>query len=286
MAVLAPERTPTAPAPAQPPAPRATVPAARRRRRLSDVSLRKRIVGSSVGAALLVLAMAGVAVWGTTSSANFAAEPLEDDVRATQVVGDMRYAFSQAQFYATASAVAPTPEITSAALEKRDVHLAELDALAADYRAELAPNDEAASLVADVQTAAEAYLDVATRADELLTAGRGAEVPPLVEQMDEEATVISDSLARVAEIHETESSAGLEEMRSTATAAVITAVLWSVVGTVVMVIGGAVIGRGIARTAARVVATSRAMAAGDLTTRSDNTDGDELGQIAPALDEA
>src|SRR5690606_17455425 len=121
---------------------------------------------------------------------------------------------------------------------------------------------------------------------ELLTAGRGAEVPPLVEQMDEEATVISDSLARVAEIHETESSAGLEEMRSTATAAVITAVLWSVVGTVVMVIGGAVIGRGIARTAARVVATSRAMAAGDLTTRSDNTDGDELGQIARALDEA
>ena len=288
MAVLAPERTHPAPAPSPVPAPRPTAPTRARTFRLADVSLRKKIIGSSLGAAALVLSMSGVAVWGTLSAADFAAETLEHDVRSEQVIGQMRLAFSQAQYLSTASLVAPTPQLAEQVLADRSASLAELTALAGEYRTELAPDPEAAALVADVETAVEDYLTAASATGELMTSGAGgdAEVGSLVAEMDAQAALIAEGLSAVAEIHADEAASGLEEMEATATTAVITAVVWSVVGAVVMVIGGVLIGRRVSRNAERLVRTTTAMASGDLTTMTDVTDRDELGQVARALDTA
>ncbi|WP_324650476.1 methyl-accepting chemotaxis protein [Georgenia sp. H159] len=289
MATLAPERTRTTHEPARPaptrPGPAPVAPA-RRRRRLADVSLRRKITGSSVGAAALLLAMAGVAVWGTTSAADFAAETMEHDVRSAQAVGEMRHAFSQAQYLSTASVVAPA-EMVPGVLQERDAVLDDLAALTEEYRAELAPDEEAATLAAGVEAAAAEFLVVTEETGDLILSGGSAdEVTAKVAELDVPATTISDNLARIAQIHDDEATSGLEEMRASATTAVITAVLWSVLGAVVMVAGGVLIGRRVARNAARLVATSTAMAAGDLTSRTDVTDRDELGRIAQSLDEA
>ncbi|MCM3661938.1 methyl-accepting chemotaxis protein [Georgenia satyanarayanai] len=286
MAVLAPERTRTAPAPSPIVAP--TAPAPARRLRISDVSLRTKIIGSSLGAAALVLSMSGVAVWGTLSAADFAAETLEHDVRSEQVIGQMRVAFSQAQYLGAASLVAPTPQLAEQVLEERSARLTELSALAGEYRAELAPDAEAAALVVDVETAVEGYLAAAAATGDLVRGGgaAGPEVEELVGEMEAQAASISEDLAAVAEIHETEATKGLEEMEATARTAIISAVLWSVVGAVVMVTGGVLIGRRVSRNALRLVRTTTAMASGDLTTTTDVTDRDELGQVGQALDAA
>ncbi|PYG01047.1 methyl-accepting chemotaxis protein [Georgenia satyanarayanai] len=288
MALLAPERTRPAPAPSPVPVQRPTepLPAPSRRRRISDVSLRKKIIGSSLGAAALVLSLAGVAVWGTLSAADFATETLERDVRSEEVTGQMRLAFSQAQFLGAASLLVATPQDAQSVLEERDAHLAELTTLAEEYRAELAPNAEAATLVADVETAVEDYLAAAAATGELISSGGGPGVDELVAEMDAQAALIAEDLARVATIHETTSAAGLEEMESTATTAIVSAVLWAAIGAVVMVTGGVLIGRRVSRNALQLVRTSTAMAAGDLTTATDITDRDELGQVAEALDAA
>ncbi|MBD8062684.1 methyl-accepting chemotaxis protein [Actinomycetaceae bacterium Sa1BUA1] len=104
--------------------------------------------------------------------------------------------------------------------------------------------------------------------------------------MDAQAALISEGLTAVAEIHEETAAAGLEQMEATATTAIVSAVLWSVVGAVVMIVGGVLIGRRVSRNALGLVRTTTAMAAGDLTTATDITDRDELGQVAQALDAA
>ncbi|WP_454083768.1 methyl-accepting chemotaxis protein [Georgenia sp. Marseille-Q6866] len=227
-------------------------------------------------------------MWGTLSAADFATETLEHDVRSEEVTGQMRLAFSQAQFLGAASLLVATPQDAQSVLEERDAHLAELTALAEEYRAELAPNAEAAALVADVETAVEDYLEAAGATGELIGRGDGAgpEVGELVAEMDAQAVLISDDLSAVAEIHETESAKGLEEMEGTATTAIISAILWAAIGAVVMVAGGVLIGRRVSRNALQLVRTTTAMAAGDLTTATDITDRDELGQVAEALDAA
>ncbi|WP_152192564.1 methyl-accepting chemotaxis protein [Georgenia satyanarayanai] len=286
MAVLAPERTRPAPAPS--PVRPSAAPTPSRRRRIGDVSLRTKIIGSSLGAAALVLGMSGVAVWGTLSAADFATETLERDVRSEQVIGQMRVAFSQAQFLGAASLLVATPQEAQSVLEERGAHLAELTALAEEYRAELAPNAEAATLVADVETAVDDYLAAAAATGELISSGNaaGPEVGELVAEMDAQAALIAEDLTAVAGIHEATATEGLAQMEATATTAIVSAVLWSVVGAVVMIGGGILIGRRVSRNALRLVRTTTAMASGDLTTTTDVTDRDELGQVAEALDAA
>ncbi|QDB80628.1 methyl-accepting chemotaxis protein [Georgenia sp. 311] len=219
--------------------------------------------------------MAGVGVWGTTSSAQFSTQTLEREVRTAQVVGQIGDVFSQAQYYATASALAPTPDVARAALEGWETRMASLVELTSEYAADLAPDDETATLVGEVRDIAE----------ELRTSG--AEGAALAEQMETQLATVRADLDLVAEIHEAQTSAGLSDMRTGARAAVTAALVCALLGAVVMVVGGVVIGRGIARDAARVVATSRAMAAGDLTTSHVQATGrDELGQIARSLAEA
>lgn len=153
MATMAPEQTSTTPATSRPARPRRgkdRTTSGRRRLRLGDISLRKKITGSSLGAAVLLLAMAGLAVWGTTSAGNFASETMEHDVRSAQVVGEMRYEFFQTQHLSTASVVTPA-ELVEEVLGARDAALAELSALTEEYRARPALNDEAATLAASVQ---------------------------------------------------------------------------------------------------------------------------------------
>ena len=65
----------------------------------------------------------------------------------------------------------------------------------------------------------------------LAGAGAGDEViGPKIAEMEVPASVISDNLARIAEIHDAQAARGLEELRTTETTAVFTAVMWSVLG--------------------------------------------------------
>ncbi len=246
--------------------------------------LRSRVLGAVLVVALTTL---GVGVFGITRMSALDAKATEVFSEGATPLDGLRRLQADWWQLSAYSARAAIPTLPAASLaEAQQGSAATAEQLAADS-AEVAAmplNDEMRGAYEEFSAAVEAYLAALEQLKQISLTGNTAQVGTLLQTMNQNETVIADSLATATAAAAANAAAMAEEAHDAYTSARTV--------TVAIIVAGLLVGVGLALAVARSVTgpvqrireVLAQVAGGDLRVRAGSTGGGELDEVAQSLD--
>ncbi|MCW2575140.1 MAG: Chemotaxis protein [Modestobacter sp.] len=245
-------------------------------------------ITASVGLAVLVAVLVGVfGLQSLSSQADRTKAMYEHSTQGVRLTEELRFHYMSYRLYATNRSTATTDAAKQAAATQSDAEKNALLAVADSLRNNTQPT---AAVVASLDTIIadwNTYLVLADQAVQLAGQGRLDEWNALrANQIAPLSAQIVDQLGALSALQQKDAQASAvtagDAYASTRTSLIVAIV----VGGVLALVAGLLVARSIAGAVNRVRLTAERLAEGDLTQATDVHQGDEIGQMAAALDSA
>ncbi|GIF21526.1 methyl-accepting chemotaxis protein [Actinoplanes tereljensis] len=256
------------------------------RRTFEDLSVKFKIVSAIVVAIVVTVIVGVTGVVALRKSSTSAELIYSSNVASIRAVGQLKSAIYQTLLASSNQAISQNATQVATYTKSFTAHAAEFGTAMTAYQASQPAGDQ--TTIANLQTAWDAYLDVAT--NKLLPAGvsnsfnawatlRESEVVPLMTKITTYITELDQT--ETADAAKNSAAAGKVYRTGRDISIAVVAI-----GAILVLVLGVVVARRIVRALNRVKGVCDTLAAGDLTQTSGLTSRDEPGQMAQALDTA
>jgi methyl-accepting chemotaxis protein len=263
--------------------------ATRSRKSFRDLSVTLKI-STAVALGVLVAAVTGVVGLNALSAASDRTAAMhQSNVVGSQLAQEVRYQFLNSRFNSTNSTYSATPAAKADYLKQRDVARAALADAAKRLRAETDPSPKITAMLDTAMADIDQYIQLGVQLDALAAAGKATsaefidlrtnKVAPLSEKIVAELQGLSNQEGSDADASETAAADSYRSTRNTLVAVV-------VIGGLLALALGLLIARGISSALTKVRRSAERLAEGDLTAATGLDQGDDVGQMAGALDAA
>ncbi|HEV7875126.1 MAG TPA: methyl-accepting chemotaxis protein, partial [Nocardioides sp.] len=245
-------------------------------------------ITSAVGLAVLVAVLVGVfGLQALSATADRTSAMYAQSTKGVQLTEELRFHYMSYRLFATNRNAATTPEAKQTAEQARDAEQTALLAAADALRTQTRPTAEVRANLDAVLADWNAYLGLVDQANALSAAGRTAEYNALrADRIAPLSVTIVGELQGLSELQQKDAQASAtaagDAYASTRTG-LIAAI---VVGGAVALLAGVLVARSITGAVNRVRRSAESLAEGDLTQATEVHQGDEIGQMAAALDSA
>jgi methyl-accepting chemotaxis protein len=252
-----------------------------------DRGIATKITGA-VGLAVLVAIVVGtLGLQSLSATASRTALMYQQNTMGAQLAEELRFHYISYRLNATNRNNAATPEARLAAEKQRDAEGLAMLASADKPRTETRPSAEVVAMLDEVMVNYDNYLVLADQATQLLVDGQRAayddlrvtKIGPLSDEIVADFAALSKTQQDGAAASAAAAEKAYESTRTTLIAAI-------VIGGVLALLAGIFVARSITGAVNRVRRTAERLAEGDLTQATNVQQGDEIGQMAAALDSA
>ncbi|HEY0189361.1 MAG TPA: methyl-accepting chemotaxis protein, partial [Cellulomonas sp.] len=245
----------------------------------------------TVSVALLVTLGVGItAVVAVRSMVGVAHEMYDQDVQGTALAGEMRFQMATARQNTVAAlyqqAVNGGDDMIKQFTDARDAALTQVATLGAEYQEQTGLTDEQTSAIAAVLADVSSYQEKLTETAQAQAAGDTATAQELQTETAPIGSSITDGIDGLVQLQVSASQASDASAASMGTRRTLLIVVLLLLGSVLSATVGIQVARRLRTRLDRVGAIADAIAAGDLTARSQVTGGDEIGHTARSLDAA